>query len=196
MLPVLEAERPASICAPNATLLTSGLQGPIGITGRPGSRTVCRRRGGGQDLAGRSEHRRNNLIASRLPKRLAGFGFGGPVDVAFIGNTAYVLVSGRYSCGVGDSIDGIYRVDGPNTFTVVADLGAWSFAHPPKTGAEIPTGVHYALHTYRGGFPVSDANHNRVLFVTLDHCANFDPTNTSNITELITFLEDTIRRPG
>ena len=50
-------------------------------------------------------------------------------------------------------------------------------SHPPSTKFFIPTGVQYALETYRGGFLVTDGHHNRVLRVTLD----------GEITELITF---------
>jgi hypothetical protein len=73
----------------------------------------------------------------------------------------------------GTGIDGIYRVGGAHSFTVVADIGAWSAAHPPNTPFDSPTGLQFAMQTYRGGFLVSDANHNRVLLVTLDHSANF-----------------------
>ena len=41
----------------------------------------------------------------------------------------------------------------------------------------VPTGVQYALQTYRGGFLVTDGHHNRVLRVTLD----------GEVTELIAF---------
>ena len=41
----------------------------------------------------------------------------------------------------------------------------------------VPTGVQYALETYRGGFLVTDGHHNRVLRVTLD----------GEVTELIAF---------
>ena len=41
----------------------------------------------------------------------------------------------------------------------------------------VPTGVQYALETYRGGFLVTDGHHNRVLRVTLD----------GEITEVIAF---------
>jgi hypothetical protein len=41
----------------------------------------------------------------------------------------------------------------------------------------VPTGVQYALETYRGGFLVTDGHHNRVLSVTLD----------GTITEVIAF---------
>ena len=72
---------------------------------------------------------------------------------------------------------GIYRVDGPDSFTVVADIGAFSLENPPKTPFFVPTGVQYALETYRGGFLVTDGHHNRVLRVTLD----------GEVTELIAF---------
>jgi hypothetical protein len=41
----------------------------------------------------------------------------------------------------GNDIVGIYRVDGPDSFTVVADIGAFSLGNPPNTPFDIPTGV-------------------------------------------------------
>lgn len=68
-------------------------------------------------------------------------------------------------------------MDGPNSFTVVADLGAFSLAHPPATDFFVPTGFQYAIEPFRGGFLVTDGHHNRVLRVT----------RNGEITELITF---------
>jgi hypothetical protein len=68
----------------------------------------------------------------------------------------------------GSDVVGIHRVDGPNSFTVVADIGQFSLNNPPATSFFVPTGVQYALETYRGGFLVSDGHHNRVLRVTRD----------------------------
>ncbi len=69
-------------------------------------------------------------------------------------------------------------MDGPNSFTVVADIGEWSIDNPPPPNTFfVPTGLQYALETYRGGFLVTDGHHNRVLRVTLD----------GEITELIAF---------
>ena len=104
-------------------------------------------------------------------------GFGGPVDVAFLGRTAYVLVTLVGPDVGGSDMVGIYRVDGPTSFTVVADIGAFSIANPPATDFFVPTGVQYALQTYRGGFLVTDGHHNRVLRVTRD----------GEISELIAF---------
>jgi hypothetical protein len=119
------------------------------------------------------------LFASGLPARIPGLFFigSGVVDVAFLGGTAYALVTGVGPDLEGDDIVGIYRVDGPNSFTVIADLGAWSIDHPPATDFFVPTGFQYAIETFRGGFLVTDGHHNRVLWVTRD----------GEITELIAF---------
>src|SRR6478609_1975506 len=94
------------------------------------------------------------LYASGLPTRFAGLPFGGVMDVAFVGSTAYALV----------------RIDGPTSATVVADIGGFACANPPPPTFPIvvPTGVQYALEPFRGGFLVTDGHHNRVLYATLD----------------------------
>ena len=99
------------------------------------------------------------------------------MDVAFIGQTAYVLVTLVGSDVGGSDVVGIYRVDGPDSFTVVADIGAFAVANPPSTPFDLATGVQYALERYRGGFLVTDGHHNRVLRVTLD----------GDVSELIAF---------
>src|SRR5262245_63416810 len=92
------------------------------------------------------------------------------MDVAFIGNTAYVLVtlvSDPFPrIGVHDDTDGIYRVDGPDDCTVVADIGAFAVANPPDADIFLVTGVQYSMEVYRGGFLVTDGHHNRVYHVT------------------------------
>jgi hypothetical protein len=50
-------------------------------------------------------------------------------------------------------------------------------SNPPDTAFFVPTGVQYALETYRGGFLVTDGHHNRVLRVTRD----------GDVSELIAF---------
>jgi hypothetical protein len=112
------------------------------------------------------------LFASGLPARIPDLFFigSGVVDVVFLGKTAYALVT-----GVGPDLDpsqddivGIYRIDGPDSFTVIADIGAWSIDHPPVPGFFVPTGFQYAIQRFRGGFLVTDGHHNRVLRVTRD----------------------------
>src|SRR4029079_18828284 len=87
---------------------------------------------------------------------------------AFIDGIAYVLVTVVGSDVGGHDVVGIYRRDGPSSFTVIADIGAFAAAHPPKTDFFIPTGVQYAMERWRGGFVVTDGHHNRVYRVTLD----------------------------
>ena len=115
------------------------------------------------------------LYASGLPKRFLGLPFGGVMDVAFNGSTAYALVSVVGSAFPADLVSchpgiGIYRIDGPTSATVVADIGAFACANPPPPTFPIvvPTGVQYAMEPFRGGFLVTDGHHNRVLYATLD----------------------------
>ena len=100
------------------------------------------------------------------------------MDVAFIGETAYALVTLVGPDVGGSDVVGIYRVDGPDSFTVIADIGEFSIRQSAaNTEFFVPTGLQYALETYRGGFLVTDGHHNRVLRVTLD----------GEISELIAF---------
>jgi len=121
------------------------------------------------------------LFATGLPPRnpAPDFQGAGVTDVAFIGSTAYALVTAVGEDVGGSDIVGIYRVDGPNSSTVVADIGAWAIANPPIPAFFIPTGVQFAIEPYRGGFLVTDGHHNRVLYVTLD----------GEITEVIAFTD-------
>jgi hypothetical protein len=119
------------------------------------------------------------LFASGLPARIPDpfFTGSGVVDLAFLGGTAYALVTGVGPDLGGNDVVGIYRVDGPDSFTVVADLGAFSIANPPATEIFLESGFQYAIEPYRGGFLVTDGHHNRVLWVT----------RGGEITELIAF---------
>ncbi|MGH3042338.1 MAG: ScyD/ScyE family protein [Gaiellaceae bacterium] len=105
-------------------------------------------------------------FTSGLPKSIVGV--GGAIDVAFLGRTAYVLVTLVGSDVGGSDVVGIYRVDGRTGSTVVADIGAFALGHPPSTDFFVPTGVQYALQTLHRGFLVTDGHHNRVLRVSLD----------------------------
>ena len=104
--------------------------------------------------------------ASGLPRSI--IGLGGAMDIAFIGRTAYVLVTLVGPDVGGSDVVGIYRVDGPASFTVVADIGEFAISNPPATPFDVPSGLQYALEPYRGGFQVTDGHHNRVLRVALD----------------------------
>jgi hypothetical protein len=151
---------------PEVSVLVTGLEGAVGSTVGPGGALYVT-----EGLAGRISRvdpktGEITTFASGLPTRVGRI--GGAMDVAFIGSTAYVLVTLVGPDVGGDDTVGIYRVDGPNTFTVVADIGAFASMNPPGTPFGVPTGVQYALQVYRGGFLVTDGHHNRVLHVSLD----------------------------
>ena len=114
-----------------------------------------------------------SVYADCLPKRLVPFfGFSGGMDVAFIGHTAYALVTVVSDPLLGGAdADGIYRIDGAHNCSLVADIGSWSMAHlPDGRGFDyvLQTGVQYAMEPWRGGFLVTDGHHNRLLSVGLD----------------------------
>ena len=96
-------------------------------------------------------------------------GAGGPVDVAFIDGVAYVLVNLVNGCFGGPDAVGIYRMEAPDTFSLLADLGVWSASNPPVGFPYfVPCGVPYAIEAFRGGLLVTDGHHNRILWVSLD----------------------------
>jgi sugar lactone lactonase YvrE len=111
-----------------------------------------------------------SVYATGLPPRV--LGIGGAVDVAFLAGHGYALVTmvgGDFVGGphIGDAVVGIYRLDSGDHPTPIANIGAWSIAHPPAS-FRLTTGVQYALAPYRGGFLVTDGHHNRLLQVTLE----------------------------
>ena len=160
---------------PHSTQLLTGLEGGSGSTVGPRGALYVTESAAGR--ISRVDPKTGDIttFASGLPKSI--IGLGGAMDVAFIGKTAYALVTLVGSDVGGSDIVGIYRVDSPGSFTVVADIGAFALSNSPDTPFEVPTGLQYALETYRGGFLVTDGHHNRVLRVMLD----------GEVTELIAF---------
>ena len=171
---------PVSASGPTVSQLVKGLEGGSGSTiGPDGALYVP------QTVPGKISRVDPNTgavtaFASGLPKQLAKVGLGGVMDVAFIGKTAYALVTIVGSDLGGSDVVGIYRVDSPDKFTVVADIGKWAIANPPPnypTGYAIASGVQYAMQPYGNGFLVTDGHHNRIYKVGLD----------GSITQLIQF---------
>ena len=160
---------------PNATLLATGLEGATGSAIGPGGALFVTEGAAGRISRVDPDTGDITTFASGLPTAI--IGIGGAIDIAFIGQNAYVLVTlVGWDVG-GDDVVGIYRIDGPDSFTVVADIGEFALENPPNTSFIIPTGLQYAIESYRGGFLVTDGHHNRVLRVTLD----------GEVTELIAF---------
>jgi hypothetical protein len=163
-LPSLASAQPQ--CDATAELLVTGLDGGSGSTIGPGGALYVTEAVAGR--ISRIDPRTGEVttFATGLPTRVVGT--GGAMDIAFIGHTAYVLVTLVGPDVGGSDVVGIYRVDGPDSFTVIADIGAFALANPPDNEFFVPTGVQYALEPYRGGFLVTDGHHDRVLQVTRD----------------------------
>ena len=184
----VESKRPEGTATPS--LLASGLQGGSGSAVGPGNALYVTESGAGRLSRVDPETGAITTVADGLPPALVGI--GGPIDVAFIGSTAYVLVTLVGPDVGGSDVVGIYRVDGPNTFTVIADIGQFALDNPPSTAFDVPTGVQYSLERYQDGFLVADGHHNRVLRVTLDgqvsemlQFGNIVPTGLATAGQLI-----------
>jgi len=166
--PVAAAKGPAG--EPTATLLVTGLEELQGSTVGPGGDLYVTAPLTGSIWRVDPKTGARTLFASGLPARLPGLDYigSGVVDVTFIDETAYALVTGVAPDLMGHDVVGIYRVDSSDSFTIVADIGQWSIDHPPATDFFVPTGFQYAIEPFRDGFLVTDGHHNRVLWVTLD----------------------------
>ena len=160
------ATTPAA-AATNPVLFVSGLQGATGSAVGPGGALYVTEGALGRILRVDPQTGDVTTFASGLPPAVIP-GLGGAIDVAFIGSTAYALVTLVGPDVGGTSTVGIYRIDGPDSYTVIADIGAFAIANPPDTEFFVPTGVQYAIEPFRGGFLVTDGHHNRVLRVSHD----------------------------
>ncbi len=173
--PVTDQSNALSKARPNQPgperLLVKDLVGSLGSTIGPSGDLFVPDPAAGSILRINPKTGDYTTFASGLPQEIPGVGLGGITDVAFIGRTAYALVTAVddpnfFPTG---QVNGIYRIDGPNTYTIIADIGAFNIANP-TTGfdVEVVTGALYAIQPYRGGFLVSDGHLNRVLHVSLD----------------------------
>ena len=102
------------------------------------------------------------------------------MDIAFIGRTAYVLVtlvgseSGALTrwASIASMVPPRHRDRGHRRVRL---------ANPPQTAFFVPPGVQYAMQRYGRDFLVTDGHHNRVLLVTLDgDVSEFTPSATSS----------------
>jgi hypothetical protein len=160
---------------PTATLLVTGLASGSGSTVGPDGALYVTEGATGSIVRVNPRNGHRQTVVTGLPPILPNVGIGGAMDIAFIGHTAYVLVTLVADDVLGDSTVGIYKVVGRNRFHEVADIGTYARTHQP-TGFPIgvPTGVQYAMEPYGRGFLVTDGHHNRVYYVTLDgHISEF-----------------------
>jgi hypothetical protein len=154
--------------AATAAQLVTGLQGASGSAVGPGGALFVTEGAAGRISRIDPQTGAVTTFASGLPPAI--IPIGGAIDLAFLGGTAYALVTlVGFEFG-GSSVVGIYRIDGPESFTIIADIGAFNVANPPAIpfAIDFPTGLQYAIEVYRGGFLVTDGHLNRVLHVTRD----------------------------
>jgi hypothetical protein len=146
--------------------LVSGLQGASGSTVGPDGAIYVTEAATGSLTRVDPQSGETSTYATGLPPAL--IPIGGAVDVAFIDGIAYVLVTLVHFEFGGTDPSGIYRMDGPDSFSLVADISDYAVSNPPATAFFLPTGVQYAMEPYRGGFLVTDGHHNRVYWIRLD----------------------------
>jgi hypothetical protein len=105
-----------------------------------------------------------SVVGAGLPLPNGGFGAW---DAAFIGRTAFVLVTLAGSDIGQDAVMGIYRLEPNGTFSVFADIGSWAKAHPAADPDWfLSQGVQYSMEVWRGGFLVTDAHHAKVYRIS------------------------------
>jgi hypothetical protein len=160
------AERPCGH-EEEATLLVAGLAGGFGSTVGPDGALYVTEPGAARISRVDPKTGQITTVADGLPGQVVP-GAGGALDLAFVHGRAYVLVTFVGVDVGGTATVGIYRMDGPHHFTVVADIGTFNANHPPDTDFDARQGVQTSLQKYRGGFVVTDGHLNRVLRVTLD----------------------------
>lgn len=153
---------------PQGELLAWGLQGASGSTIGPDNALYVTEAVPGLVTRINLTTGEKSTFASGLPPQI--ISVGGAMDIAFLDEVAYVLVTlvGSDLFGPSGSEVGIYRVDNPALPEPFADIGAFSIAHLPPYPVDIPSGLQFAMQTYRGEFLVTDGHHNRVLRVTAD----------------------------
>lgn len=109
---------------------------------------------------------------------------GGVSDIAFIGFDLYALTTTVDS----PAVVGVYRIPKGGKPEILADLGAYSKAHPVGFADAAPTGNPFRLEVLdAGNLLVVDSNHNRLLVVdtfqgTISQLAQFQnivPTGVS-----------------
>lgn len=149
-----------------AELLVSGLQGPSGSTIGPGGDLFVAEGATGEIARIDLKTGEVSTFATGLPPSI--IGIGGVTDIAFIGDKAYVLVTLVGPQFSSNDLVGVYRIDGPNDFTVIANLGEFALANPSDTDFFVDMGVYYSIEVFSGGFVIADAHHNRVLSVSRD----------------------------
>jgi sugar lactone lactonase YvrE len=113
------------------------------------------------------------VVVKDIPSSVDIFGETfGAADVAFLGNTLYILTNGSgCSQGVSYANNAILRVNADGTFSPINDLSAWTqnnpVANPPCCDFDLE-GVWWTLNTSHGVFYTNNTNTGDFLRVTPD----------------------------
>ncbi|WP_109209100.1 MULTISPECIES: ScyD/ScyE family protein [Microbacterium] len=158
------AAPPGSAPEPVAVELATGMVQPLGSVIGPDGALYVADRGAGQVVRVDTTTGATSTYVTGLPVT----GPGGVLDVTFIGDVAYLLISVVGPDVGGTDIGGVYRVDDVDDITLIADTATWSIDNPPDADYFVPSGVQYTLVPYDDGFLIADGHHNRVLFAGLD----------------------------
>jgi len=179
-----------------ATVFATDLRFPRGLKFGPDSRLYVAESGlGGEDTtvglcdqdpnfgpfhSGRTSRvtsfdlqRNRTVVVDNLPSSIDIFGETfGAADVAFLGNTLYILTNGSgCSQAVSYANNGILRLNGDGTLTQINDLSAWTqnnpVANPPCCDFDLE-GVWWTLTSSHGVFYTNNANTGDFLRVSPD----------------------------
>jgi hypothetical protein len=118
-------------------------------------------------------HGNRTVVVDNLPSSVDIFGETfGAADVAFLGNTLYILTNGSgCSQAVSYANNGILRLNRDGTITQINDLSAWTqnhpVANPPCCDFDLE-GVWWTLNSSHGVFYTNNANTGDLLRVAPD----------------------------
>lgn len=111
-----------------------------------------------------------STVADNLPSSQTSADSGslvsGVADVGFLGNTLYTILAGAgCSHGLAGTDNGLLRVNGDGSTTMVADLSAFQKAHPvanPEPDDFEPDGTWYSMVQAHGLFYAIEPNHGEI----------------------------------
>lgn len=102
-------------------------------------------------------------LPSSVNQPAVGSAVQGAADVAFLGNTMYVILAGAgCSHGLIGTTNGVLRVNGNGTTSLLADLSAYQQSHPaanPEPDDFEPDGVWYSMIAARQDLYAIEPNH-------------------------------------
>lgn len=112
----------------------------------------------------------NDKFATSQTAATQGNLVSGVADIAWIGSTLYAITAGGgCSHGVTGKPNGVYRVNGNATPTLVANLSAYQMAHPTAVIEEDdfePDGTWYSMVALRGALYAVEPNHGELDKIT------------------------------